>query len=144
MWTMLCNGLIMKPSSDSCCSLPAKLSNPVMKKPTTPTSRYTTPKASATICGQGRAPVPCFRPKRPSCSPDSSVFRQVPAVRRCPSARGRARPTDDERADREQVDGGGAEALQRVARVVDHRAPGGVQAGVDDHRQAGTPLEALE
>ena len=35
------------------------------------------------------------------------------------------------------VDRRGAEALQRVARVVDHRAPGRVEAGVDHDRHAG-------
>src|SRR3712207_1136929 len=55
------------------------------------------------------------------------------------SARGGPRTPDDERADGQQVDRRGAEALQRIAGVVDHRAPGGVQAGVDDDRQAGAP-----
>ena len=49
---------------------------------------------------------------------------------------------DHERADREQVDRERAEALQRVARAVDHRAARGVEAGVDDDGQPGPSLEA--
>ena len=54
----------------------------------------------------------------------------------------RPRPAYHEGADRQQVDGRGAEALERVARVVDHRPAGGVEAGVDHHGQAGAVLEA--
>src|SRR3569833_1439521 len=190
MCTTLCSGLIMKNSSISCWLLSAKLSNPVTKKPTIPTSRYTAPKASARICGQGRAPVlvlpaeAAFVFLQKVCPPPvlgGSAVRyprsvayqpislvrvahnrqaagraaggtadrpttgvRTPAVERFSafwSACGRLRPADGDRADGEQVDRCRAEALEGVARVVDHGPAGGVQAGVDHDRQAGAPLE---
>ena len=57
-----------------------------------------------------------------------------------PSRRATAAP-DHERADGQQVDGRGAEALQGVPGVVHHGPAGGVEAGVDDDGQPGAPLE---
>ena len=51
---------------------------------------------------------------------------------------------DEERADGQCVHRGGAETLQRVARIVDHRPPGGVEARVHDDGYGRTRLEALE
>ena len=67
------------------------------------------------------------RPSGPRCRPASTLTRAVRRTRNGPMASG--------------VDRRGAEALERVARVVDHRAPGRVEARVDHDRDAGAPLE---
>ena len=89
-------------------------------------------------CGR-RAPAACRGDGRPTVGID----RRRRHVRRLrsPTSRHARRSPHHERADRQQVDRRRAEALERVARVVDHRPPGGVEAGVDHHRQAGAPLE---
>src|SRR4051794_29142211 len=169
MWAMLCSGLIMNsPISISCCSFPAKLSNPVTKKPMIPTSRYTAPNARARISGTvlprpvtllpADAAMVCLLVSvpPPSCRrvghpipvrPDRySPFAQSGSAQpiRVGSAGGGARPPDDEGADRQQVDRRRPEALEGVPRVVDHRPARRVQAGVDHDRQPGAPLEALQ
>src|SRR4051794_16075937 len=51
---------------------------------------------------------------------------------------------DEERAQGQRVDRRGAEALQRVAWIVDHGPPCGVERGVDHHGHAGAALEGAE
>ena len=50
-------------------------------------------------------------------------------------------PVHDERSEHQRADRSRAEALERIAGTVDHRPPGGVEAGVDQDRDAGAPLE---
>src|SRR4051794_40678731 len=92
------------------------------------------PRAPARVRACRRTP-----PRPQVCSYRSRVGRRMepgPATRvRCGaaswvsawSAGGGPRAPDDKRADGEQVDRRGTEALQGVARVVDHRPPGGVE-----------------